>query len=64
MKLQSLSDSFLSISKEIGKSKSKHQMIDALTETVLLVEKELKTTLNEEQIAGILDYVIQKGNVK
>lgn len=39
-------------------------MIDALTETVLLVEKELKTTLNEEQIAGILDYVIQKGNVK
>jgi len=64
MNPHSLSDSFLSISKEIGKSKSKHQMIDALTETVLLVEKELKTTLNEEQIAGILDYVIQRGNIK
>jgi len=64
MKHQSQSDSFLSISKEIGKSKSKHQMIDALTETVLLVEKELKTTLNEQQIAGILDYVMCRGNEK
>ena len=54
-------DNFISISKEIGKSKSKHLMIDALTETVLLVEKELKTTLNEEQIAGIIDYVFRKG---
>ena len=64
MKNQSQSDSFLSISKEIGKSKSKHQIIDALTETVLLVEKELKTTLNEQQIAGILDYVMCRGREK
>lgn len=54
-------NNFLLISKEIGKSKSKHHMIDALTETVLMIEKELKRELNEEQIAGIVEYSIRRG---
>lgn len=58
---KSLTDNFLFVSKEIGKSKSKHHMIDALTETVMLIEKELKKELNEEQIAGIVEYSIRKG---
>lgn len=54
-------DDFLFISEQLGKSKSKNQLVDSLTETVMLIEKELKKELNEEQIAGVVEYSIRKG---
>jgi hypothetical protein len=53
-------DNILSLSKTIGKQKANNNLIDCLTETVLLIEKELKKSLTEDEIANVVEYTLKE----
>lgn len=53
-------DNILSLSKTIGKQKANNNLIDCLTETVLLIEKELKKPLTEDEIANVVEYTLKE----
>lgn len=53
-------DFHLKLSERLGQKRTNDRFVDTLTEAVLLVEKELKRSLNEEQIAGIVDFILRK----
>jgi len=55
-------NNILSLSKTIGKQKANNNLIDCLTETVLLIEKELKKTLTEEEIANVVEYTLKENS--
>lgn len=55
-------NNILSLAKTIGKQKANNDLINCLTETVLLVEKELKKTLTEEEIANVVEYALKESN--
>jgi hypothetical protein len=53
-------NNILSLSKTIGKQKANNNLIDCLTETVLLIEKELKKPLTEDEIANVVEYTLKE----
>jgi len=53
-------NNILSLSKTIGKQKANNNLIDCLTETVLLIEKELKKSLTEDEIANVVEYTLKE----